>query len=208
MRCWQTWDVEGGELDVLRGAAKTLRRDKAIFTVELRTKLIAPEYQAAVFDRIEQLGYYPFLGASTCASTSPMHTHPGTRTPTHSHTAKKPSCCLPPSAQPRARHCPHTSHAVDEVCGFNIDCRNLLCLPRSRIEDFYESHTLDLASAAGRLRAVNMSNIRNFPPRYPDASVPFSFPRTYRMFGEAAPNFEALVMEHRGEPFVPIRPGG
>ena len=42
------WDTEGNELDILRGAVGTLRRDAPIFTVEIVVHKISPQYTAVL----------------------------------------------------------------------------------------------------------------------------------------------------------------
>ena len=42
------WDTEGNELDILRGAVGTLRRDAPIFTVEIVVHK-SPQYTVALF---------------------------------------------------------------------------------------------------------------------------------------------------------------
>ena len=90
---------------------------------------------------------------------------------------------------------------IDEGCGFNFDCRNALFLPRGRVPAFYESHTLDLAAASGRLHMLNSSNYRKFGKAW----LPFQAPRVHRMYGEGTPNFQAIAAAHRGIRFEPAR---
>lgn len=84
---------------------------------------------------------------------------------------------------------------VDETCGFNLDCRNVFLLPRARMTQFYDSHTLDLATASGRLKAVNSSTIRAFGKSL--SKHKFFVDRKFRMYGEASPNFQTLVKNAR-----------
>lgn len=85
---------------------------------------------------------------------------------------------------------------VDEVCGgFQDDCRNALCFPASRLPRFYESHTLDLAAAAGRLRAVNSTSARALGQALAARPARFEVPRVLRMYGEASPNFEEVLAD-------------
>ena len=42
------WDTEGNDLDILRGAVGTLRRDAPIFTVEIVVHKISPQYTAVL----------------------------------------------------------------------------------------------------------------------------------------------------------------
>ncbi len=52
----------------------------------------------------------------------------------------------------------YATYMVDEVCGTRWDCRNFLHLPRSRLEQYRGSPTLDLALASGALVAGNASD--------------------------------------------------
>ena len=52
----------------------------------------------------------------------------------------------------------YATYMVDEVCGARWDCRNFLHLPRSRLEQYRGSPTLDLALASGALIAGNASD--------------------------------------------------
>ena len=54
------WDTEGNELDILRGAVGTLRRDAPIFTVECVVHK-APQYTAALLAFISSLDYDSYL---------------------------------------------------------------------------------------------------------------------------------------------------
>lgn len=87
------FDMEGGELDTLKGAAATIRRDQPVLTVELFVHK-DKSYREQLLRLISDLGYSTYM--------------------------------------------------VDEVCGWNLDCRNLLCLPRTRFAHT-NSHTLNLA---------------------------------------------------------------
>jgi len=48
---------------------------------------------------------------------------------------------------------------IEEVCGVNMDCRNILALPRSRSSLFADSLTLNLAHAAGRLVPIDGASV-------------------------------------------------
>ena len=48
---------------------------------------------------------------------------------------------------------------IEEVCGVNMDCRNILALPRSRSALFADSPTLNLAYAAGHLVPVDGTSV-------------------------------------------------
>lgn len=143
-----SFDVEGSELDVVRGARATLARDQPVLAVEAFTQ---SRNDGELLSEIKQLGYETYL--------------------------------------------------VEEGCGYNFDCRNVLCIPTSRLRSFYESHTLDLAAASGRLRAVNASSLRQYGAGW----KPFKADRVHRMYGEGTPNFEALSLMHRGIKFEPTR---
>ena len=54
------WDTEGNELDVLRGAARTIARDRPLFTVELVVHK-SPRYSAALLRFIAEIGYEALL---------------------------------------------------------------------------------------------------------------------------------------------------
>ena len=58
------FDVEGAELDVLAGATDTIRRDRPIFTVEL--KLGNTDYNAKLFGAVRGLGYDAFVVPERC----------------------------------------------------------------------------------------------------------------------------------------------
>ena len=58
------FDVEGAELDVLAGATDTIRRDRPIFTVEL--KLGNTAYNAKLFGAVRELGYDAFVVPERC----------------------------------------------------------------------------------------------------------------------------------------------
>jgi FkbM family methyltransferase len=61
------FDVEGGELDVLRGAQATIRRDLPVFTVELFVHHNA-SYTLELLSFIESLGYTSLLVDEVCGS--------------------------------------------------------------------------------------------------------------------------------------------
>lgn len=54
------WDTEGNELDILRGAVGTLRRDAPIFTVEIVVHK-SPQYTVALLEFIASLDYKSYL---------------------------------------------------------------------------------------------------------------------------------------------------
>lgn len=85
------WDIEGGELDVLLGARKTLRRDQPLFTVEVHV-LDDVGYTQRLLDEIDHNGYDAFAIEEICGS--------------------RPDCrnllCFP-----RSRRFVGTSHALD-----------------------------------------------------------------------------------------------
>ena len=101
-------DVQGGELDVLRGAMATLTRDQPLFSVELDVQQ-NHTYSKELLSIIHDAGYRAVL--------------------------------------------------IEEVCGVNLDCRNILALPRSRSALFADSPTLNLAYAAGRLVPVDEGSV-------------------------------------------------
>jgi FkbM family methyltransferase len=102
------FDVEGGELDLLRGAVATIQRDRPVFTVEVHVHN-KPNLTADLLHLIQELGYSSFL--------------------------------------------------VEEQCGVPVDCRNILNLPRETLNIFKGSPILDLATASGKLFAVNPQNV-------------------------------------------------
>lgn len=53
------------------------------------------------------------------------------------------------------------AYLVDEVCGLRVDCRNLLCLPASRMAVLKHSHTLLLAQASRRLIPIGATSFRS-----------------------------------------------
>ena len=55
----------------------------------------------------------------------------------------------------------YDAYLIEEPCGSRLDCRNLLCIPRSRIETMMGSAALDLATISGILHAVTSSTILN-----------------------------------------------
>ena len=59
------FDVEGGELDVLRGARATIRRDRPVFTVEVHVHN-KPNTTRALLRAIRELGYMSFLVEEQC----------------------------------------------------------------------------------------------------------------------------------------------
>ena len=48
----------------------------------------------------------------------------------------------------------YSAFSIAEVCGWRMDCRNILCLPRSRALTYERSEALELAVASRRLFAV------------------------------------------------------
>ena len=189
-------DVEGSEMDVLRGATVTLRRDMPILTLELY-----PATRHAVdiplLEMTYSLGYDAFI---VLAGPGLIH-----RATAHA-TASVP-------ASHRARACVCTAVCVvqvDEGCGYQFDCRNAIFLPRGRMADFYESPALDLAAATGRLLAVNSTSLRKLSAarKFSEFSD-FRAPRIHRMYGEGNPNFEAIAQAHASRdilaPFQPTR---
>ena len=105
------FDVEGSEVEVLAGAARTIARDQPVFTVEamVNTRATGPTGAIALLRAVEKLGYDAFL--------------------------------------------------IEESCGTPVDCRNILCLPRSRAHSFMNVPVLDVAVIGRRLLAVNESTI-------------------------------------------------
>ena len=101
-------DVQGGELDVLRGSMATLTRDQPLFSVELDVQQ-NHSYSKELLGIIHDAGYRAVL--------------------------------------------------IEEVCGVNMDCRNILALPRSRSALFADSPTLNLAYAAGHLVPVDGTSV-------------------------------------------------
>lgn len=98
----------------------------------------------------------------------------------------------------------YDAFVVDETCGFNLDCRNALFLPRARMTQFYDSHTLDLATASGRLKAVNSTTIHTYGKTL--SKTRFVIDRQFRMYGEASPNFQTLVRNMRtGHTFEAVK---
>ena len=81
----------------------------------------------------------------------------------------------------------YDAYIIDEVCGSRVDCRNLLCFPRSRGR--IASHALDLAVAGGRLAGVinNATSLADRLRRHADALV---VPRALNNYGEASAAFE------------------
>ena len=59
------FDVEGGELDVVRGASATLKRDRPVFTVEVHPHN-KPNETVALLQEIRLLGYRSFLVEEQC----------------------------------------------------------------------------------------------------------------------------------------------
>ena len=96
-------DVEGIELDVIRGGMQTIQRDLPVLTVE-------------VFVHNRANTTYDLLAALA-----------------------------------RLRY---RTFIVEEQCGIPADCRNVLCLPISRIKSMRQSATLDLAHVSSVLQEV------------------------------------------------------
>ena len=61
------FDLEGGELSVLEGAERTIRRDRPIFTVEVNVHR-EPATTAALLRRISSLGYIMFAVQENCGA--------------------------------------------------------------------------------------------------------------------------------------------
>lgn len=59
------WDVEGSELEVLRGASATLRRDQPVFTVELAVRR-DPAYARELLDTAAAAGYDLLVVKEVC----------------------------------------------------------------------------------------------------------------------------------------------
>lgn len=53
----------------------------------------------------------------------------------------------------------YDAYLVEEPCGIRLDCRNLLCVPRSRTDTLIGSPTLDLAAATNALVAVSADTV-------------------------------------------------
>ena len=61
------FDTEGNELDVLVGAAATLRRDGPVFTIEVSVQK-NPAFTTQLLDYVEQLGYDALLVEEECGT--------------------------------------------------------------------------------------------------------------------------------------------
>ena len=107
-------DVQGGELEVLRGAMVTLKRDQPLFSVELDVHRNY-SYSVELLNCLSNGGYHALL--------------------------------------------------IDEECGVNLDCRNILALPKSRSALFAGSPTIKDAYTAGQL--VSVDNTSLFQYAYP-----------------------------------------
>tara|TARA_Y100000996_G_scaffold289292_1_gene228527 strand:+ start:410 stop:1234 length:825 start_codon:yes stop_codon:yes gene_type:complete len=143
-------DVEGSEVDVLRGASDVLKSDRPIMVIEVFVQHKRARRMYAVFDIMKKAEYALFV--------------------------------------------------VDEWCGFEMECRNIVCIPREQLSrlELSESPTLDLAAASGRLQPVRNETIFNLEAAGKG--------RIHRMYGEGAPNFADIVrVEATGVPFQPAR---
>ncbi len=123
-------DVEGYELDVLRGAERVLRNDRPVFSIEI-------------------------------------HVHHNTTFTTELilHVTER----------------RYRVYLIPEVCGWERDCRNLLCFPEERLGEFAESPTLDIAARSSALIPVDSVSILRHPPAkaYPADPIANSSVRTW-----------------------------
>lgn len=87
----------------------------------------------------------------------------------------------------------YTAFLVDEVCGYNADCRNVLFFPGRDLERFFESNVLDLAAASGRLRRLFTSSEYT---TYGKTFTSFVTQRVHRMYGEGNPSFRDLQLKN------------
>lgn len=143
-------DVEGGEIDVLKGASEILKSDRPIVVIEVFVTLKRARHMYTIFDIFKRAKYALFV--------------------------------------------------VDEWCGFEMECRNIMCIPREQLSRLLiaESPILDLAAASGRLQPVRNDTIFNLEAAGKG--------RIHRMYGEGAPNFADIVrVEATGIPFQPAR---
>ena len=154
-------DVEGSELAALKGGNATIRRDQPVFTVELH---VHQARQAEIKPAFAE-------GPKMQVTSPPRHLC------THIAEGFTTACGAPMRQERKFTRdllsyidsLGYDSFVIEEPCGVRADCRNLLNLPRrgatQRASPFYGSPTLDLATAARRLFAVDGGSI--FEHAYP-----------------------------------------
>ena len=138
-------DVEGGELEALRGGAAVMARDRCAAHDARTARTCRQRAQQRTLHTALSRPAAPYVLPDRPILTVELHMHA--------------NASFTQELMHFLNVAHYSVHLVDEVCGMRMDCRNLLAFPREQADALRQSSTLRLATASHKLFRVDSDSI-------------------------------------------------